>query len=161
MNTEQISNSMRSALNDLPCAVIIALLCVFSCACALDNAASATFSIEIGERHPVLVDHKRKLVSQIGDKIIERIDIYPETGMGYRSHVFSTQTGFVFIDWNGTWIHFSRQGALLKKEWKWMEDIPRDYLYSFEYSEGKWAQKRLGAEQLTADQVYRIKDPAE
>lgn len=161
MNTNISFNKRRFALADVRSAVIMTLLCVFSYACASDSDVAATFSIEIGERHPVLVDHKRKLVSHVGEKTVERIDVYPETGMGYRSHIFSIPNGFVFVDWNGTWYYLSRQGVLQKKEWKWMEELPKDYLYSFVYSDGKWVQKQLGAEQLSADLVYRIKDPAE
>lgn len=119
--------------------------------------------IEKINQHPTLVDHDRKLKTvDKNQKIIDELQIYPDSGSGCESFLFDSGSKYILIDCNGQWFSIDKVMGTLKNEgWKWNEKLPDNPLGKFQTSNKASSYIYSPGATFKENDVYKYKDPNE
>lgn len=113
------------------------------------------------DQHPFLIDHSRLLITidHHGDTVDREI-LYGDSGIGCNSHLFATDTSFIFIDCNGHWFEIDKEsGEISVIGWQWLEDLPDKYIGTYMRGQVNQPYGLIVEDILTLEKVYKLKDP--
>mgnify|MGYP007022268131 CR=1 FL=1 len=113
-------------------------------------------------KHPFLIDHERSLIILKKGIVQEKIKLYPVSNGTPPIHYFfdAERSIRTFIDSNGSWIMFNRDGKMISYAWEWQTDLPIGLIGKYEYDRntGDYKLVKLN-ESPSKDDVYIFKDP--
>jgi len=99
------------------------------------------------------------IVLENGNKRIDEIKGYTDTGKGCNSHLFEDENKFILIECNGTIYNIQNNGGKIEKEvWSWMNELPKNYVWTFERQKGKDEYKLVKNDYPNKEDVHKTKD---
>lgn len=146
----------------MKCILIIALT-ILSIGCTKNAAGDEScIKVMLIQQHPFLIDHDRILVTLNFDgDTIDRINLYPDTGIGCETHVFSHDNQLIAIDCNGFWYSIDKYDMKIRNEgWKWEYKLPKNYIGTMTFNkitnDYTLVKKASG---IGSQDVYKHKNP--
>ncbi len=115
-------------------------------------------SVEMTNRHPILIDHDRVLVATVGDEEIDRERLCSDRGSGSPLHYVrggDTNTT-VAVDANGIWYRVTRRG-IKKTGWHWMKQLPDGVVHRIALDDSR-RYKDTPVDNVDLKDVYKHKD---
>jgi len=141
-------------------AFISLAIILVGCNTTVEEIKTSDIKIFKIDKHPFLVDHKKKLVVELPDKSVNEILLYSDLGSGCNSHLFEDEKYFVLIDCNGQKCLIDKKiGTITKPEWTWQEPLPEKYICTYTRDIGD-EYKRIQLKPTMKD-VYKFKDPGD
>jgi hypothetical protein len=93
--------------------------------------------------------------------IIDRQELYLDSGIGCDSYLFDNDQTFTVIDCNGNWFSIDKKtGKIQNNGWQWKKELPNNYVGTFMISWGQIEYSLVKEHGLTVEEVYRFKDPS-
>jgi len=143
-------------MKSIPLIIIIALLFF---GCAKEKLEWKSVKIVSADNHPFLIDHNRKLIISNRDKKeLDSAKLYSDPGEGCNSYLFEKKSNFILVDCNGSWFDIDKKNGKINPEvWKWKKSLPKNYIGTFIYKDGKY--EMIKEKSLSIENVYKYKDP--
>lgn len=152
--------------------ILVIFLALVTCVWLLISTVSETnvkyekimgydVTIKISNKHPFLVDHRRKLIIKKNNKIVTKQTLYPDNGSRVPLTVFKVGEKLTFVDCNGYWYELDTLNNTFKTiDWFWEKALPDNYIGTFRFRrEDHENDSFLKEKTVNIDNVYLFKDP--
>jgi hypothetical protein len=139
---------------------IICISIIFLIYGCQSSNAKIEISIIKEEEHPVLVDHSRILLVKNRGEVINKIKLYPETGLGQTTVIVDNMNKYTVIDCNGFWYEINKvNGEVIELGWKWLSSLPDGHIIKYKYNRKTGRHDSILIDDIELSDVYRLKDP--
>lgn len=145
-----------------PISIITLIILSLSCTKRVVSDESCVKVMHV-QQHPFLIDHNRVLVTlNFEGDTIDSVNLYPDTGNGCETHVFSVENQLIATDCNGFWYTIDKSDMKIKNDgWKWEFELPKNYIGTLiydKYTNDYTLEKKTSGIGMKDVYLYKVPD---